>query len=59
MNTGKVYLCTALIALALYFVCFYSAFAHACEIRIIVVNGEMQTWQVCCPNGMCQYTRIG
>jgi hypothetical protein len=34
--------------------------AHACQIQTIIVNGEMQTWQVCCfPGGhQCQYTRI-
>ena len=31
-----------------------------CSIQTITVNGEMQTWQVCCnPGGGCQYTRIG
>lgn len=33
--------------------------AYACDVRIIIVDGETQTWQVCCfPGGVCQYTRI-
>lgn len=34
--------------------------AYACSVQTVTVNGQMQTWQVCCfPNGACQWTRIG
>lgn len=37
-----------------------TATANACTLQTIIVNGQMQTWQVCCfPGGQCQYTRVG
>lgn len=50
----KYFILVALTSLIL----FSATVASACEIRTIMINGEIQTWQVCCAGSFCQYTRL-